>query len=53
MPALKRIILFVFLSLLVACGQKGALTLSDENKPEQKKTLITQPSKTEAQEVYQ
>jgi len=53
MPALKRIILLVFLSQPVACGQKGALTLSDENYPEQDKSSTSQPNRSEAKEANQ
>ena len=53
MPTLKRIILVAFLSLLVACGQKGALTLSDENYSEHKSPTIYQPNKAETKEANQ
>jgi len=53
MPALKRIIFLVFLSQLVGCGQKGALTLSDENYLEQKTPTNSQPSKTEIKKANQ
>lgn len=46
MSHLKRLILLAFFSLLVACGQKGALILEEESSPDKEVSVLQQPTTT-------
>ncbi len=54
MSQLKRLILLVFFCQLVACGQKGALLLIEDNYPDEQAPPTQQPTtKSEKNETIE
>jgi len=54
MSQLKRLILLVFFCQLVACGQKGALLLVEDNSPDEQASPTQQSTtKSESKETIE